>query len=169
MQITETKNLLLRLPEISDAASIVKLMNQPDCVKYIGDRNIKNIEDAENYITEKYLTLFKTYGFCLYIVCQRESNTVVGLCGLIKREELEDVDIGFAILTDYQGNGYVSEAAMAVKNHAFDTLGLKRLVGITDKLNKGSIRVLEKIGMTFENHLKLNNEDKEIKLYGLNA
>jgi RimJ/RimL family protein N-acetyltransferase len=169
MQITETKNLVLRLPEISDAAVLFELMNQPDCLRFIGDRNIKNIEDAENYITEKYLSHFKIYGFCLYIVCQKESNTVVGLCGLIKREELEDIDIGFAILTDYQGKGYVSEAAMAVKNHAFDTLGLKRLVGITDQLNNGSIRVLEKIGMTFEKHIRLNHEDKEIKLYGLNA
>ncbi|MFT5451779.1 MAG: RimJ/RimL family protein N-acetyltransferase [Enterobacterales bacterium] len=167
MQITETENLILRLPEVSDAAMIYKLFNQQDCVKFIGDKNIKNLEDAEKYITEKFLRHYKTYGFCLYIVCQKQSNSTVGLCGLIKRKELEDVDIGFAILTEYQSKGYVTEAAIAVKNHAIDILGLKRLVGITDTLNHGSIRVLEKIGMTFEKHLRLNNEDKEIKLYGL--
>ena len=169
MLITETKNLILRLPEVSDGALIFKLFNQWDCVKFIGDKNIKNLEDAENYIKEKYIRHYKAHGFCMYVVCQKQSNTAVGLCGLIKREELEDVDIGFAILTDYQGKGYVTEAAIAVKNHAFDHLGLKRLVGITDKLNNGSIRVLEKIGMTFEKYIRLNNDDIEIKLYGLNV
>jgi len=169
MLITETKNLILRQPEVSDGALIFKLFNQRDCVKFIGDKNIKNLEDAENYIKEKYIRHYKAYGFCMYVVCQKQSNTAVGLCGLIKREELEEVDIGFAILTDYQGKGYVTEAAIAVKNHAFDDLGLKRLVGITDKLNNGSIRVLEKIGMTFEKHIRLNNDDSEIKLYGLNV
>jgi ribosomal-protein-alanine N-acetyltransferase len=168
MQIAETKNLMLRLPEVCDADVIFKLFNQQDCVKFIGDKHIKNLVDAENYIIEKFLSSYKANGFCLYIVCQKKSNAVVGLCGLIKREELEDVDIGFAILTDFQGKGYVTEAAIAVKNHAFNSLGIKRLVGITDKLNVGSIRVLEKLGMTFEKHLILKHEEKEIKLYGLN-
>lgn len=168
MQITETKNLILRLPEVTDAALVFKLFNQQDCLKYIGDKNVKNVKDAESYITEKFLSHYKVYGFCLYIVCQKQSNIAVGICGLIKREELEDIDIGFAILTKYQGKGYVTEAAMAVKNHAFDTLGLKRLVALTDKINHGSSRVLEKIGMTFEKYISLNNEEKEIKLYGLN-
>lgn len=169
MQIAETNNLVLRLPKVSDAAMVLGLFNQQDCLKFIGDRNIRSIADAENYITEKFLSHYKTYGFCLYVVCQKQLNTAVGVCGLIKREELDDVDIGFAILTNFQGKGYVSEAAMAVKKHAVDTLGLKRLVGITDQLNHGSSRVLEKIGMTFEKHIKLNNDDKEVKLYGLNV
>ena len=168
MRITESKNLLLRLPDITDAAMILALFNQQDCLRFIGDKNIKSIGDAENYITEKFLSLYKAYGFCLYVVCQKSSDTAIGLCGLIKRDELEDVDIGFAILSNHQGKGYVTEAAMAVKNHAFDTLGLKRLVGITDKDNKGSSRVLEKIGLVFERNFKLHVKEKEIKLYGIN-
>ncbi|PCJ48664.1 MAG: GNAT family N-acetyltransferase [Gammaproteobacteria bacterium] len=165
MQIAETKRLILRVPETTDGKLVLELFNQRDCVRFIGDKNIKSLEDAENYITEKFLGLYRTYGFCLYIVEHKELNESVGICGLVKRESLEDADIGFAILTKFQGNGYVTEAAKAVKNYAFKTLGINRLVGITDKQNVASSRVLEKIGLVFEKNIQLEGETKEVKLY----
>ena len=98
----------------------------------------------------------------------KDTGEVAGICGLVKRDGLDDVDIGYSFLPRYWSKGYATEAALAVKEYAKNTIGLKRLVAITDPLNQGSIRVLEKIGLKFEKMIRLSKDDIELKLYGIN-
>jgi len=163
--IIETENLLLRVPEKSDAAMILALFNQDDFIQFIGDKEVRTVSDAETFIEEKFLGHYREHGFCLFITEQKKSQLPVGICGLVKREGLDDVDIGFAILTEFQGKGVVTEAAIGARDYAINTLGLKRLAGITDVNNHGSGRVLEKIGLRYEKNIKLTADDEEIKFF----
>ena len=92
----------------------------------------------------------------------------IGMCWLIKRDELEDVDIGYAFLPKFWSKGYALESAQAVMNHAKEVVGLKRVVAIVDPANASSIRLLEKIGMTFEKMVKLSEDDIDLKLFSIN-
>ena len=109
------------------------------------------------------------HGVGLYLTALKEGGAPIGLCGLIKRETLEDIDIGFAFLPEFWGRGYAVEAAAAVLAHGRDDLGLRRIVAITAQDNQSSIRLLEKIGLTFERLIRLSEEGPEINLFEWNA
>lgn len=164
MNILETERLILRQFSLDDADFILKLLNEPSFIQNIGDRGVRNLEDARSYITRVPIASYEQNGFGLYLVELKESDEPIGMCGLIKRAELEDVDIGYAFLPKYWSKGYAVESAMAVKEYAREVIGLKRLVAITDPENHGSIRVLEKIGLKFEKMVRLSEDDIELKL-----
>ena len=164
MKILETERLLLRQFSTDDADFIFRLLNEPSFIQNIGDRGVRSLEDARSYILRVPVASYEQNGFGLYLVILKETGTPIGMCGLIKRNELEDVDIGYAFLPEYWSKGYAIEAALAVKEYARDVIGLKRLVAITDPENQASIRVLEKIGLRFERMIRLSEEDIELKL-----
>lgn len=164
MKILETERLVLRQFSVEDADFILRLLNEPSFIRNIGDRGVRTLEDARSYILRVPIASYERNGFGLYLVILKESGESVGMCGLIKREELEDVDIGYAFLPEYWSKGYAVESALAVKEYARDVIGLKRLVAITDPENQGSIRVLEKIGLRFEKMIRLSEDDIELKL-----
>lgn len=168
MKILETKRLCLRQASSDDAKFILELLNDPAFIQNIGDRGLRTLEDARNYISNRLITSYKDYGFGMYLVVLKNTGEVAGLCGLVKRDGLDDVDIGYAFLPRYWSKGYATEAALAIKEYAKDAIGLKRLVAITDPLNQGSIRVLEKIGLKFEKMIRLSEDDIDLKLYGIN-
>ncbi len=150
MPTYETPRLRLRPFRLEDAAFIVELLNDPDWIRFIGDRNIRSLEDAEKYLCNGPMKMLDQHGFSLYAVEQREGGAVVGMCGLIKRDTLEDVDLGFAFLPAARGKGYATEAAAATLSHAFVHHGLHRVVAITDPANVASGNVLTRIGMRYE-------------------
>lgn len=164
MKVLETERLLLRQFSTDDADFILRLLNEPSFIQNIGDRGVRTLEDARSYILRVPVASYKKNGFGLYLVVLKETGASIGMCGLIKRETLEDVDIGYAFLPEYWSKGYAVEAAMAVKEYARDGIGLKRLVAITDPVNQASIRVLEKIGLRFEKMIRLSEDDIELKL-----
>ena len=168
MTILETKRLLLQQATSGDAKFILELLNDPAFIQNIGDRGLRTLEDARNYISNRLIASYKDYGFGMYLVILKDTGEVAGICGLVKRDGLDDVDIGYSFLPRYWSKGYATEAALAVKEYAKNTIGLKRLVAITDPLNQGSIRVLEKIGLKFEKMIRLSKDDIELKLYGIN-
>ena len=168
MKILETNRLTLRLQSTDDAEFILKLVNNPSWLQYIGDFNIKNVEDAIAYILNGPTAMYNQFGFCLYLVERKEDKTPIGICGLIKRDSLEDIDIGFAFLPEYWGKGYAYEAASAVIAYGRDTLGLKRIVAITTQDNSASSKVLEKVNLSFEKFVQLPNDSDQLKLYGIN-
>ena len=143
-----------------------ELLNDPSFIRNIGDRNIRTIDDACAYIVNGPVKSYEKNGFGLYLVILKETNESIGICGLIRRESLEDVDIGYALLPKFWSKGYAVEAAQATKAYAKDVVGLKRLVAIVDPVNMGSIRVLEKIGLRYENMVQLSADDIELKLFG---
>lgn len=169
MKILETNRLILRQLSTADVAFILELVNEPSFIQNIGDRGVRTLEDARAYILRVAISSYEKNGFGLYLVELKDSGQAIGMCGLIKREGLEDVDIGYAFLPRFWLKGYAIEAASAVKDFARDALGLKRLVAITDPANQGSIRVLEKIGLKYEKMVRLSADDIELKLFAADA
>ena len=167
MTILETERLILRRMTTDDAEFVLELLNEPSFIQNIGDRKVRTIEDAGSYILNGPVKSYEKHGFGLYLVVLKETNESIGMCGLIKREGLEDVDIGYALLPRYWSRGYAVEAARAVKEYANRVIGLRRLVAIVDPANEDSIRVLEKIGLRYEKLVQLSADDIELKLFGV--
>lgn len=165
----ETDRLRLRRLEEADAPFILRLVNEPSWLRFIGDRGVHSLEDARHYIVGGPQRLYAAYGFGLFMVERREDGVPLGLCGLIKRDTLPDVDIGFAFLPEHWGRGYAREAAAATLRYARDTHGLSRVVAITSLDNTASGRVLETIGMRYEGNLRLEAASDEVRHYGTTA
>ena len=168
MTILETERLLLHHLSIEDADFILELLNEPSFIRNIGDRGIRTIEGANSYILNGPVASYAKNGFGLYLVKLKETDESIGMCGLIKRDTLEDVDIGYAFLPRFWSKGYAVESARAVKEYARIAVGLKRIVAIVDPQNEDSIHVLEKLGLQFEKMVKLSEDDIELKLFGAN-
>lgn len=163
--VTETKRLIIYKFSISDAPFFLKLVNSPNWIKYIGDRNIKTIEDAEKNIANGHLKSYKEHDFGFYKLVLKENNTPIGTCGLIKRDVLDEVDLGFAFLPEYEGKGFGFEASTEVMKLAKHQFNLKKLVAITNPDNKNSIKLLEKLGFTLEKEVNPFKDDEKLSLF----
>lgn len=157
--ILETQRLSLREFNPNDSSFILKLVNSPDWLKYIGDKGVKTNEGAVNYLINGPIKSYQENGFGLWLVQLKDTNVPIGMCGLLKREMLENVDIGFAMLPAYMKMGYGYEIASATMTYAKDTLNFEKIIAITDAKNQASIQLLNKIGLTFEKTLKLSDSD----------
>lgn len=164
----KTERLFLRQFDLSDSEFILELVNEPSFIQNIGDRNVRTLADAEKYLENGPITSYAKNGFGLLAVTLTATGETIGMCGLIKRDALEDVDIGYAFLPKFWSQGYAIEAAQGVMKFAKEVLGLKRVVAIVDPANVGSVRVLEKLGMTFEKVMKLSEDDIDLKLFAMN-
>jgi RimJ/RimL family protein N-acetyltransferase len=167
MKVIETDRLVLRWLTPDDTAFILELLNDPSWIRFIGDRGVRTLEDAQNYILTGPMEMYSRLGFGLYLTELKEGNLPIGICGLIKRDSLEDVDVGFAFLSKFQSNGYGFEAASATMAYGIDQLGLKRILAITTMDNHASSKLLEKIGLKFERMVKFPQDTEELKLYSL--
>ncbi|MGE0582346.1 MAG: GNAT family N-acetyltransferase [Steroidobacteraceae bacterium] len=165
MTILETRRLALRLIGADDAPFILGLLNEPSFLRFIGDRGVRTLDDARAYIENGPVASYARHGLGLWLAQRREDGTPIGMCGLLKRDTLDDVDIGFAYLPAYWGQGYAYEAAAAVMDHGRRVLGIPRIVAIVSPDNAGSIRLLEKIGLVFERRIDFNGEDRPTCLY----
>jgi ribosomal-protein-alanine N-acetyltransferase len=165
MKILETERLILRRLSLDDGAFILGLLNDPAWLRFIGDKGVRNLEDARNYILTGPMDMYARLGFGLYLTERKSDATPIGICGLIKRDALEDVDIGFAFLPDFRGKGYAREAAAAVMEHARSAFRLRRLVAITSPDNEASIRLLEKLGLRFETTMSLAGDGHDVSLF----
>ena len=163
--VLETERLILRRLAVDDAPFIFELLNDPSWLRFIGDKGVKTLEDARNYILNGPMAMYERVGFGLYLTALKRCGIPIGLCGLIKRDSLEDVDIGFAFLPKFRAQGYAHEAAAAVLAFGENTFGLKRVVAITSPDNASSGRLLEKLGMKLTKTVKLAADDDEVRLY----
>ena len=161
----ETQRLRLRPLTLddADAAFMMRLVNDPGWLANIGDRNVRDMESSRAYI-QKTLNMYERYGFGSWLAELKESGQAIGTCGLVKRDSVEDVEIGYALLPEFRGRGLAIEGARAVLDYARDVLGLPRIAAIVTPANRGSIRVLEKIGLTFVRPMTLPNND-QVHLY----
>jgi RimJ/RimL family protein N-acetyltransferase len=164
-KILETERLILREFTIQDAVFILRLLNTPGWLQFIGDRGVKTLAEAQSYLLNGPIKSYRANGFGLALVAVKETGMVIGMCGLIKREGLEDVDIGFALLSEYERKGYAYEAAFATLNHAKTDLGINRIVAIVVPENTSSINLLKKLGMQFEKTVKLPGSNEELFLF----
>jgi [ribosomal protein S5]-alanine N-acetyltransferase len=161
----ETARLTLRAFTQGDATFIVELLNDPDWLRFIGDRKVRSIADAQTYLSNGPIAHEATHGFALGAVQRTGDGALVGMCGLIRREGLDDVDLGYAFLPAYRGQGYAREAAAAWLACGFERHGLRRIVAITAVDNAASGKVLEAIGMRFERRLRVTGHDDDSMLY----
>lgn len=167
--ILSTARLTLRAFGLADAPFIVELLNDPDWLRFIGDRNVHSLHDAQRWLRDGPLAMQARYGHALWAVERRSNGAVIGMCGLIQREALDDVDIGYAFLPAHRGQAYAREAARAVLVHAFEVLELPRIVAITDPDNHASARVLSAIGMRFERLVHLPASGGNSALYAITS
>ena len=167
--IVETERLALREMIPADAAFILKLVNDPSWIQFIGDKGIRTIDAARSYIIEGPMEMYDQFGFGLWLVELKESRIPIGMCGLIKRPALDAVDVGFAFLPQYRGHGYALESASATMSHGRKAFGLTQFAAIAAPANNRSVRVLEKLGFKFERMIKLASDAPEISLYRANS
>jgi RimJ/RimL family protein N-acetyltransferase len=165
MNAIQTERLMLRELGLSDADFILELLNETDFLRFIGDKGVRDAAGARDYIRIGPMDSYRRHGFGLYAACLR-NGTPIGICGLLKREGLNDADVGFAFLPRHRAKGYAVESAAAILAHARQVLGLRRILAITSPENLGSIAVLEKIGLKFERLIKLADHSHELKLFG---
>lgn len=148
-----------------DALFTLALVNDPDFHRFIGDRGVRTLEDARGYLERGPLAMYRQHGFGMYCV-ELKDGTPIGQCGLIRREGLEDIDIGFALLPGYRSSGYAREAAQAVMKWGQQVLGLSRIIAIANPDNNASVRLLEKLGLKAEGHISLPGSDEQLLLLG---
>lgn len=165
LTVIETDRLILRYLSTADQEFILALLNDPAFLRFIGDRGVRSLEDARKYITNGPMEMYARLGFGLYLVELKDDGIPIGLCGLIKRDGLNDVDIGFAFLPNYRSQGYAYEAAAATMAYGKDVINLQRIVAITSPDNEASGKLLEKLGMRFEKVIRLSEGAEEVKLF----
>ena len=164
-RVLETNRLALDKLSPDDAEFILGLLNEPSFLQNIGDKGVRTLDDAREYLLNGPIASYERFGFGLYLTRLKESGVPIGICGLLKRETLQDVDVGFAFLPKYWARGYATESAAAVLQHGKSAFGLRRIVAITSPDNHGSIRTLEKIGFRFERMIRLTDDSPEVRLF----
>lgn len=165
MIVIQTERLILRRVTTEDAVFILELLNDPGWLRFIGDKGVRNLEDARRYILTGPVEMYERRGFGLYLTALKDGGQPVGLCGLLRREGLDDPDIGFAFLPPFRGLGYAHEAAAATMAYGKTSLNLGRIVAITSPDNERSARLLGKLGLKFEALIRLAPESDEVRLF----
>jgi RimJ/RimL family protein N-acetyltransferase len=164
-QSFETDRLILKPTSEEDAAFVLELLNMPKWLKYIGDRNVKTTEEAKTYIKTKNTPQFERLGFGNYTVIRKSDGVKVGNCGLYDREGLDGIDIGFAFLTQYEGQGYAFESANKIKEIGFEIFNIKKIGAITSKENLSSQKLLKKLGLKYIKPFTLPDDEEELMYF----
>ena len=169
MPIAETNRLFISKITLKDAPFFLKLLNSPGWLKYIGDRKIRSVKDAKTYLQNGTLKSYANFGFGFYKLQLKENKDIsIGICGLIKREQLDDVDIGFALLPEFEDKGFGYEASVPILDLAKHKFGLEKIVAITLPNNKNSIKLLEKLGLTYHKTITPFEDGEELLLFAKN-
>ena len=163
MTVVETERLALREFTADDADFVLRIVNEPSFLRYIGDRGVRNLDDARKYIADGPVAGYARDGHGLMRVDRKSDGAVLGMCGLLKRDALPEPDIGFTFLPEFWSHGYALESARGVLGHARGTLGIGRILAITTRDNGPSMRLLDKLGFRFERMIALGNE--ELRLF----
>ncbi|WP_345163982.1 GNAT family N-acetyltransferase [Nibribacter koreensis] len=165
MTILETNRLTLHHLSLDDAPFMVELLNDPAWLQYIGDRNVKTLDQARFYLENGPLKSYRDLGFGPYLVRLKENNMPIGTCGLLKRDVLPAPDIGYAFMPDHRGKGYALEAAQGTLLYGRETLGMHTVYAYTTPNNEKSGKLLEKLGFTFERIFHWPETAEALKLY----
>jgi RimJ/RimL family protein N-acetyltransferase len=163
--VFETERLVLRRLTVEDAPFILRLLNEPSFLQHIGDRGVRNLADAKQYILSGPVASYDRHGFGLFLVELKDGGAPIGICGLLKRDALDEVDLGFAFVPECWSQGYASESASATLDYAHGTHHLGRVVAITSPDNVASINLLVKLGFYFERMVLMPGDKSEVKLF----
>ena len=169
MLVLETNRLRLRRLSLEDAEFMLGLLNEPAYLRFIGDKGVRSIDEARGYILRGPMASYEKFGFGLYLAELKDSGIPVGICGLLKRDSLPDVDIGFAFLPQFWSQGYALEAASTMMTYGRNGLGLDRIIAVVSPDNERSIKLLNKLGLRFERMARWPADGSEIKVYASEA
>ncbi len=164
--VIETDRLILRRLTTDDAPFILELLNEPAFLRFIGDKGVRTLEEARDYLLKGPIASYQQHGFGMYLTQLKAGGAAIGMCGLLQRENLADPDIGFAFLSAHRRSGYGSESAAAVLAHGRRDFGMERIVAVVSPDNEGSIKLLEKLGLGFESKVRMSEDEDEILLFG---
>jgi RimJ/RimL family protein N-acetyltransferase len=165
MIVLETERLLLRHFTVDDSAFILRLLNEPSFIQNVGDKGVRTLEQASSYLLEGPIKSYQIHGHGLYLVMLRESLQSIGMCGLLKRDQLDDVDLGYAFLPEFWSRGFAYEAASAVLEYGLNVLGRTKTLAIVSPGNAASIKVLKKLGFAFSKFVQIPPDDSGLALY----
>ncbi|QFT12861.1 GNAT family N-acetyltransferase [Vibrio sp. THAF190c] len=163
--VCKTERLVVRQLTLKDADFVIRLYNDESFIRNIADKNIRTSEDAEIYLTNGPLASYETYGFGLNLVSLRKTGTPIGICGVLKRPELDSPDLGYAFLPEYCNQGYATEASIGVLQHVVKALSLDTVLAVTFPSNKGSNRVLTKVGFELKGTIELYGLENNLYEY----
>lgn len=163
--ILETERLVLSELSINDAPFLYELVNDPAWIEFICDRDVKTLADAENYLSTKIVPSYKKNGFGFYLVSSKSKNESMGISGLVDREGLEHIDVGYAFLPEFRGKGYAYEATKSVLSYAKKTLQIESVVAITNEDNIKSCQLLERLGLKFIKIIQFLDDPVKCRLY----
>ena len=164
--VLETERLVLRQFGAGDAGFVLRLLNEPSFVQNIGDRGVRTLEDAGRYLVDGPIASYQRHGHGLWLVARKETLQPIGMCGLLKRDQLPDVDLGYAFLPEFWSRGYAHESARAALDWA-RSRGIEKVVAIVSPGNAPSIRLLEKLGFAFESLTAMSADGPSVALYGV--
>lgn len=167
MVVAETERLRVRHLSVDDAAFILRLLNEPTFIRHIADKGVRTLDDARVYLRNGPIASVARNGFGLNRVELKETGQAIGMCGLIRRDALDDVDIGYALLPEFCGQGYAAEAARAVLVSAERLHGLQRVIAVVNSDNSDSSRMLEKMGFRFEKMVRLAADEPDIRQFAI--
>lgn len=163
--LLETQRLVIRKLIIEDAHFFFELVNDPDWIRFIGDRNVRTLDDAKEYLENRIFKSYEESGFGFYAVTLKSTEEVKGISGFVKRDELKHVDVGFAFLPIGRGKGYALESTQALMNYGIKTLNFQHILAIANKDNERSHHLLKKLGFAFQKYVRLYDEEDEISLF----
>ncbi len=162
-----TERLRLREMKDSDATFMLESLNEPAFLRHVGDRGVRTVAEAQCYLRERVTSRYQQQGYGVWLVTLQETGEAIGICGLIKRETLEDIDLGFSFLERFWGRGYAFEAAEAVMDYGWKVAKLPRIVAVVSPHNTASIRLLNKLGLSFERKVRLSPSEPELELLAI--
>ena len=165
MKNYDTERLILKPASLDDADFFLELYNMPKFIQFIGDRNMRTKEDAENYIQNRFLPQLERLGFGNSVVILKENQKKIGAVGIFEREGLEVLDIGFSFFEKFEGKGYAYESATKIKEIAKEEFNISKLSAITSKDNFSSQKLIQKLGLKFQKYVTLPDETEELIYY----
>ena len=165
MQVCQTSRLTIRHLVEQDAEFVIELLNDKSFIDNVGDKKVKNIEDAVNYIQNGPIASYNEFGFGLNLIVLKDSDIPIGICGLVTREELEHSDLGYALLPKYWSNGYAHEASLAVMKDGHENHGLKLILAFTSPTNDASNGLLKKLGFSFKGEFDMSGHTDNLYEY----
>lgn len=166
MLVCTTQRLRLRWATAADAAFMMELVNDPDWLRFIGDRDIHDLDAARTFIAERFMARYENEGYGLNIVELKETGEPIGIAGFLKRDGLDGPDVGFALMPAFRGQGYAYEASSASLRVAREEFGIEHMLGITNPENHASRGLLERLGLSYQGLVTLPGDDEELALFG---
>jgi RimJ/RimL family protein N-acetyltransferase len=163
--VLQTARLQLRQLTTADTDFIIELLNSPGFLRFIGDRNVRTTAQATGYLVNGPLKSYADNGFGLFLVALKDTQAPIGICGLIKRDFLEYIDIGFAFLPEYTAQGYAFEIATATMQYARTSLHIQTIAAIVDPTNERSINLLQKLGLEYNRMMRYPDSEEELMLF----